>query len=111
MNVTGSWQKRRWRVRRDGDVGESYPFVKNRPRALLTGSARLTNAKPALISFGWGLHRGTDPFDISAADGDFTFREIPIEIQPDELRFAARGYDPTAVLKDQTIHTPTEQAV
>jgi hypothetical protein len=54
----------------------------------------------ALISSGGAYIDGTDPFDTSAVDGDFTFREIPAEIEPEDLHFAARGYNPAAVQAD-----------
>ena len=34
----------------------------------------------ALISSAGAYVDGTEPFEVSAADSDFTFREIPIEI-------------------------------
>ena len=40
---------------------------------------------------------GTEGFDTAAADGDVSFREIPSQIEAEDLQFATRGYDPSAV--------------
>ena len=93
------WQKDRGTVASD-DLGESYPFVKNR-RAPFTPSRRaLPMVNLALISSAGAYIDGTDPFDVSLPDGDVTFREIPAEVEADDLRFCARGYDPSAVQQD-----------
>jgi D-proline reductase (dithiol) PrdB len=60
----------------------------------------------ALISSAGAYIDGTDSFDISAPDGDFTFREIPTDIGARDLRFAARGYDPKAVQDDLNAEIP-----
>jgi D-proline reductase (dithiol) PrdB len=60
----------------------------------------------ALISSAGAYIDGTNPFDTSANAGDFTFREIPSQIEPKDLRFAARGYDPTAVMADSNSLLP-----
>ena len=49
------------------------------------------------------------PFDTSSATGDLTFREIPIEVEASDLRFAGRGYDPAAVQKDINAQVPVER--
>ena len=54
----------------------------------------------ALISSAGAYIDGTDSFDTSAPGGDLSFREIPAEIRAEELRFAARGYNPAAVQSD-----------
>jgi D-proline reductase (dithiol) PrdB len=83
-----------------------YPFVEN-ARAPFTPARRaLPMLNLALISSAGAYIDGTDPFDISAPDGDFTFREIPSEIDPSDLRFSARGYDPKFVQQDGNVQVP-----
>jgi D-proline reductase (dithiol) PrdB len=60
----------------------------------------------ALISSAGAYIDGTDPFDLNAPGGDMTFREIPREVEAEDLRFAARGYDPKAVEEDMNAQVP-----
>ena len=60
----------------------------------------------ALISSAGAYIDGTQAFDTSASDGDLTFREIPTEIEPEDLRFAGRGYDQSAVESDINSQVP-----
>lgn len=62
--------------------------------------------KLALISSAGAYIDGTAPFDTNAADGDLSFREIPSQIEAEDLSFAARGYDPTAVQSDSNSLLP-----
>ena len=71
----------------------TYPFVENldAPFSPLKRSLPLTNL--ALISSAGAYIDGTNPFDTISHDGDLSFREIPIEVEAEDLRYAARGYD------------------
>jgi hypothetical protein len=84
----------------NNDVGESYPFVKNRRAPFSPARCALPMTNLAVISSAGGYLDGTEPFDTTAPDGDMSFREIPSRIDPDDLLFAARGYDPAAVNAD-----------
>jgi D-proline reductase (dithiol) PrdB len=95
-----NWQNNRGSIAASDDIGDSYPFVKNRRAPFSPARRALPMLNLALISSAGAYIDGTDPFDTSAPDGDFSFREIPAEIQADELRFAARGYNPSAVEAD-----------
>src|SRR5207245_10789383 len=75
------------------EIGHGYPLVEN-ARAPFTPARRaLSMANLALIVSAGAYIDGTDPFDVSAPDGDFTFRDIPSQIDLRDLRFSARGYD------------------
>jgi D-proline reductase (dithiol) PrdB len=88
------------------DVGESYPYVKNKRAPFLPARRALPMLNLALISSAGAYIEGTEPFDLNAPDGDVTFREIPTEIEAADLRFAARGYDPAAVNQDLNARAP-----
>lgn len=60
----------------------------------------------ALISSAGAYIDGTAPF---AGDSDASFREIPIEIESADLRYAARGYDAAAVHQDMNAEVPVER--
>lgn len=63
----------------------------------------------ALISSAGVYIDGTPSFDTSAAGGDPSFREIPIEVEGSDLRFAVRGYEGTAVHQDVNAQLPVER--
>ncbi|MBC8030943.1 MAG: hypothetical protein H7Z16_12595 [Pyrinomonadaceae bacterium] len=84
----------------NNDVGDSYPFVKNKRAPFSPARCALPMMNLAVISSAGGYLDGTDPFDTTAPGGDLSYREIPSRIDPEDLRFAARGYDPAAVHAD-----------
>ena len=101
-NQYGSWQAKQ----RSADDLKNYPFVEN-SRAPFTPARRaLPMLNLALISSAGAYIDGTDPFDLSKAGGDLTFREIPTEIDPRDLKFAARGYDDKFVQQDVNVQVP-----
>jgi D-proline reductase (dithiol) PrdB len=87
------------------DVGESYPLVQNRHAPFLPARRALPMLNLALISSAGAYLDGSEPFTV-AADGDLTCREIPTEIDAEDLQFIARGYDPTAVRQDLNAQVP-----
>lgn len=104
-----SWQQRyrSWKARqRSSDNVDDYPFIEN-TRAPFTPLRRaLPMLNLGLISSAGAYIDGTKPFDTSAGEGDFNFREIPAEIDLRDLRFAARGYDPQFVQQDPNVQVP-----
>ncbi len=106
-----SWRQRYAAWKSKANAGslerlDGYPFVEN-ARAPFTPLRRsLSMLNLALISSAGAYIDGTDPFDINAPDGDCTFREIPSEIDPSDLIFSARGYDPAFVQQDVNVELP-----
>lgn len=100
------WQNDRGATAGNDDVGESYPFVKNRRAPFSPARRALPMLNLALVSSAGAYIDGTDSFNTTAAGGDLSFREIPAQIEPEDLRFAARGYDPAAVLADSNSLLP-----
>jgi len=88
-----------------------YPFVKNvhAPFTPLKRALPLLNL--ALISSAGAYIDGTDPFDMDSKDGDPNFREIPLVVEAQDLKYAAKGYDPKAVLEDRNVQIPIERLV
>ena len=104
-----AWASERPGRGNEDDIEDSYPYVRNR-RAPFTAARRaLPMLNLALISSAGAYIDGTDPFDTHAPAGDFNFREIPTEVEPDDLRFAARGYDVAAVQQDINAEVPLER--
>lgn len=96
---------------RGDDVGTDYPFVKNRRSPFTPSRRALPMLNLALISSAGVYIDGTPAFDIDSPWGDLSFKEIPIEVEAEDLRFAARGYDPTAVRQDVNSELPVERLV
>jgi D-proline reductase (dithiol) PrdB len=65
--------------------------------------------KLALITSAGAYIDGTEPFDASVFGGDTSFRESPIEVEAEDLRWAGRGYDPAAVREDMNAQVPVER--
>ena len=109
------WRARysRWQQGRasEGDatgdrVGDDYPFVENKRAPFQPLRCSLPMLKLGLISSAGAYIDGTEPFDTNAPEGDLKFREIPTEVEAEDLRFAARGYDPAAATADINSQVP-----
>jgi D-proline reductase (dithiol) PrdB len=96
----------RWRF---NENLSGYPFVENIYAPFTPMRRALPLLNLALISSAGAYIDGTEPFDTTSADGDASFREIPIEVEAEDLLYAARGYDPTAVKQDRNAQIPIER--
>src|SRR6476646_4378428 len=96
----------RWNVREDMT---GYPWVENRHTAFTPLKRALPLLNLGLISSAGAYINGTDPFDLESKDGDLTYREIPVEIDSSDLRYAAKGYNTVAVLQDRNSQIPIER--
>lgn len=110
------WRGRysRWREKSgDGvsvdDVGNDYPFVENKRAPFRPLGRALPMLNLALIGSAGAYIDGTQAFDTSAAGGDASFREIPVEVEAEDLRYAARGFDPQFVLQDRNAQFPVDR--
>lgn len=100
------WQKGSSAGSGNNDVPDSYPFVKNKRAPFSPARRALPMLNLALISSAGAYIDGTAPFDTTAPGGDLSFREIPSQIESQDLRFATRGYDPAAVESDSNSLLP-----
>ncbi len=91
------------------ELNSDYPFVKNRRAPFTPARRALPMLNLALISSAGAYIDGTSAFDTNSANGDLSFKEIPIEVEASDLRFAARGYDSTAVQSDANAQLPVER--
>jgi D-proline reductase (dithiol) PrdB len=62
-----------------------------------------------LISSAGGYIDGMEPFDTTSKDGDLAYREIPVEVEAADMRYAAKGYDPAAVTEDRNAQVPIDR--
>lgn len=100
---------RRWtRINemRGDEVGHKYPWVENKRAPFKPLGRALPMLNLALITSAGAYIDGAEAFDVTAAGGDVSFREIPIEVEAQDLRFAARGYDARAVERDMNAQVP-----
>jgi D-proline reductase (dithiol) PrdB len=86
-----------------------YPFITNIHAPFTPVRRALPMLSLALISSAGAYIDGTDPFDLSSKDGDINFREIPIEVEAGDLRYAAKGYDTRAVMEDRNSQIPIDR--
>ncbi len=100
------WQQGRTSQTSGQDLGDDYPFVENKRAPFVPLRRALPMLNLALITSAGAYIDGTEAFDTSAPAGDVSFREIPIEVEAEDLRFAARGYDPAAVNEDINSQVP-----
>ena len=102
------WRRRfhAWQPAGGDEVGADYPFVRNRRAPFTPARRALPMLNLALISSAGAYIDGTPAFDTNATTGDTSFREIPIEVEEPDLRFASRGYDPAAVQQDVNSELP-----
>jgi D-proline reductase (dithiol) PrdB len=103
------WQRRfdEWkRNNRAANDLADYPFVRNRRAPFTPARRALPMLNLALLSSAGAYIDGTSPFDTTLPGGDPSFREIPIEVEESDLRFAARGYDSSAVAEDLNAQLP-----
>jgi D-proline reductase (dithiol) PrdB len=90
----------------DDELPRSYPWVKNNRAPFVPARRALPMLNLALISSAGAYTDGTAPFDVNSPDGDLSFREIPSQIDSEDLRFAGRGYDHAAVESDSNSLLP-----
>ncbi|HYE16652.1 MAG TPA: glycine/sarcosine/betaine reductase selenoprotein B family protein [Pyrinomonadaceae bacterium] len=108
------WRDRyvRWKQTnemRGADVGEHYPWVENRHAPFRPARRALPMLNLALITSAGAYVDGTEPFDTEVFGGDASFREIPVEVEPADLKWSARGYDPAAVAEDMNAQVPLDR--
>src|ERR1700742_3005139 len=96
----------RWQPREDL---KGYPFVQNQHAPFTPLKRALPLLNLGLISSAGAYITGTDAFDIESRDGDLTYREIPVEVEAKDLSYAAKGYDPGAVLEDRNSQIPIDR--
>lgn len=86
-----------------------YPFVENINAPFTPVRRALPMLNLALISTAGAYIDGTEPFDVSSRGGEAGFHEIPVEVEAADLRYAAKGYDPTAVKQDRNAQIPVDR--
>ena len=89
-----------------GEIDTDYPFVVNNHAALVPVRRALPLLNLALVTSAGAYLDGMESFDTTARGGDMTMREIPTEIDAEDLLYSARGYDATAVRQDMDTQIP-----
>ncbi len=87
----------------------NYPFVENTYAPFTPLQRALPMLNLALISSAGAYIDGTEPFDLGSKDGDLSFREIPIEVDAEDLLYSAKGYDAAAVKEDRNVQIPIDR--
>jgi len=100
-----SWKSKH----RNADDLSGYPFIENATAPFTSLRRSLPMLNLGLISSAGAYFDGTEAFDTSAPGGDLNIREIPTDIQENDLQFAARGYDAAAVQQDMNVQLPLDR--
>lgn len=106
--VTVKGRYKNWRANEDLN---NYSFVENKNVPFTAMRRALPMLNLALISSAGAYIDGTEAFDTTSRDGDSTFREIPIEVEAEDLQYAGRGYDMSAVRQDRNAQIPVERLI
>jgi D-proline reductase (dithiol) PrdB len=108
IEKSGDWAGRfsHWR---GNDKLTNYPFVENVYSPFTPARRALPLTNLALLSSAGAYIDGTESFDTTSRDGDVNFREIPVEVEAEDLLYAGRGYDMTAVRQDRNAQIPIER--
>lgn len=101
----GSWKGGRGASSTDDALGD-YPFVENKRAPFVPARRALPMLNLALISSAGAYIDGTEPFNPNQPGGDIDFREIPVEVEAEDFRFAGKGYDLKAVEQDINSQVP-----
>ena len=91
------------------DELEGYTFVENRYAPFTPVRRSLPMLNLGLISSAGAYIDGANPFDNEVWDGDMSYREIPIEVEQEDLAYIARGYDDTAIKEDWNCQIPVDR--
>lgn len=94
---------------RSNDDLKNYPFVENIHAPFTPMRRALPMLNLALVTSAGSYIDGTEPFDVESKDGDMTYREIPVEVEAEDLRYAAKGYDPKDVIADRNSQIPIDR--
>jgi D-proline reductase (dithiol) PrdB len=86
-----------------------YPWIENIHSPFTPVRRALPMLNLALISSAGAYINGMDPFDLESRDGDMNFVELPVEVEAENLRYAAKGYDPAAVMEDRNSQIPIDR--
>lgn len=103
------WERGRTRGSPRSEVGEGYPFVENKRAPFAPARRALPMMNLALISSAGAHINGTESFDVNAVGGDVKFREIPREVEAEDLLYCARGWDTAAVTRDRNAQVPIDR--
>ncbi len=92
-----------------GERLSGYPWVENVHAPLTPLRRALPMLNLGLISIAGAYIDGTEPFDLTSRDGDTGFHEVPVEVEASDLRYAAKGYDTSAVEQDRNALIPVDR--
>lgn len=96
----------RWKA--NDNLG-GYPWIENIHSSLIPVKRALPMMNLGLVSSAGAYIDGMEPFDTDARDGDLNYIEIPVEVEPADLRYAAKGYDAKAVKDDRNSQIPVDR--
>ena len=101
--------KRRFGRWNANDGLRGYTWVENKRAPLTPFRRAFPMLNLGLISSAGAYIDGTTPFDTESRDGDLNHIEIPVEVEASDLKYAAKGYDSSAVEQDRNAQIPVDR--
>jgi len=93
-----------------GDEGlVRYPWVENTHTPFTPFRRALPLVNLGIVSSAGAYIDGMERFDLDARDGDLDVREIPVEVEAVDLRYASKGYDAANVQQDRNCQIPIDR--
>ncbi|HUF03335.1 MAG TPA: glycine/sarcosine/betaine reductase selenoprotein B family protein [Aridibacter sp.] len=86
-----------------------YPFIKNRHAPFTPVRRALPMFNLGLVSSAGAFIDGARGFDLESRGGDLSCKELPVEVEAEDLVFAAKGYDDSAVREDRNAQIPLDR--
>ncbi|MDT5123886.1 MAG: D-proline reductase (dithiol) PrdB [Acidobacteriota bacterium] len=105
----GDWEQGRTRGSPRSEIGDDYPFVENKRAPFAPARRALPMMNLALISSAGAYINGMESYNTNIVGGDITLREIPREIEAEDLLYCARGWDTAAVMQDRNAQVPIDR--
>ena len=68
-----------------------YPFVENIHAPFTQMRRALPMLNLGLVTSAGAFIKGTEGFDLESRSGDLSFREIPVEVEAEDLDYSAKG--------------------
>jgi len=103
-----AWQRDQ-KTDNKNEIDGGYPWIKNRRAPFTPARRALPMLNLGLISSAGAYIDGTPGFETNSSSGDLSLKEIPVEVEGEDLRFAARGYDSSAVQQDLNAEVPLKR--
>lgn len=93
--------------KKTAEAWKSYPWVKCGPPPFTPLKKPLSRCRVGLVTTAGLFLEGQEPFQ-TAWEGDFSYRELPRDVNPDKIMIKHMAYDPKYAKEDLNVVFPLE---